>query len=210
MAIWFAIALLAGIIFILGIFYLINSVHRYGKWLAPTILLIVSLIVCVGCGLNAYHLHQEGQQAKTNSNPMRTTLSAEASSQGQGGMVENGLQVIDNGIQEDKNQQQVLKDLQQSFAKVGTVMFDQQSKTFTVTPTTDQDVKAINYVLANPQKAQQSGYNNLTSGILSTSKQLTQPLGKGYTLQLTKPNSSQVIYAAKDGQVLTDVVNNKN
>ena len=58
MAIWFAIALLAGIIFILGIFYLINSVHRYGKWLAPTILLIASLIVCVGCGLNAYHLHQ--------------------------------------------------------------------------------------------------------------------------------------------------------
>lgn len=210
MAIWFAITLLAGIIFILGIFYLINSVHRYGKWLAPTILLIVSLIVCVGCGLNAYHLHQEGQQAKTNSNPMRTTLSAEASSQGQGGMVENGLQVIDNGIQEDKDQQQVLKDLQQSFAKVGTVTFDQQSKTFTVTPTTDQDVKAINYVLANPQKAQQSGYNNLTNEILSTSKQLTQPLGKGYTLQLTKPNSSQVIYAAKDGQVLTDVVNNKN
>ena len=208
MAIWFAIALLAGIIFILGIFYLINSVHRYGKWLAPTILLIVSLIVCVGCGLNAYHLHQEDQKAKISSNPMRTTLSAEASSQG--GMVENGLQVINNGIQEDKGQQQVLKDLQQSFAKVGTVTFDQQSKTFTVTPTTDQDVKAINYVLANPQKAQQSGYNNLTSGILSTSKQLTKPLGKGYTLQLTKPNSNQVIYAAKDGQVLTDVVNNKN
>ena len=43
-------------------------------------------------------------------------------------MVENGLQVINNGIQEDKDQQQVLKDLQQSFAKVGTVTFDQQSK----------------------------------------------------------------------------------
>lgn len=208
MAIWFAIALLAGIIFIIGIFYLINSVHRYGKWFAPIILLIISLVVCIGCGLNAYHLYREDQEAKTNTDSMRTTLSAEASSQG--GMVENGLQVIDNGIQEDKDQQQVLKDLQQSFAKVGNVTFDQQTKTFTVTPTTDQDVKAINYVLANPQKAQQSGYNNLTSGILNTSKQLTKPLGKGYTLQLTKPNNSQVIYAAKDGQVLTDVINNKN
>lgn len=204
MAIWFEIALLAGVIFILGIFYLINSVHQYGKWLAPAILMIVSLIICVGSGLTAYKVHREDA---TESKSTQTSMKAAASSKA---MVENGLQVIDNGIQEDKDQQQVLKDLQQSFVKVGNVTFDQQNKTYTVTPTTAEDVKAINYILANPQKAQESGYDNLTSGILNTSKQLSKSLGKGYTLQLTKPNSNEVIYAAKDGQVLTDVVNNKD
>lgn len=207
MAIWIAIALLAGIIFILAIFYLINSIHHYGKWFAPTVLLIGSLVVCVVGGLNAYHLHKEGQDVKSSS-ARTTTTASQASSQS--GMVENGLQVIDNGIQENKDQQQVLKDLQQSFAKIGNVTFDQQNKTFTITPTTGQDVKAINYILANPQKAQQSGYDNLTSGILNTSKQLSTPLGKGYTLQLARPNSNQIIYAARDGHVLIDVVNNKN
>lgn len=206
MAIWLAIAVIAGIIFVLGIFYLMNSIYRYGKWIAPVILMTASLLVGIGCGLKAYHLHhEEGQQQISSTQAMKSTQSSS-----QSGMVENGFQVIDQGIREDHNQQQILEDLQQNFSKIGNVTFDRSRKTFTIAPTTSENAKAISFVIDNPQKAQQVGYNNLTSGILNTSKQLDKPLGKGYTVQLTQPNSNRVIYSARDGQVLVDVVNGKN
>lgn len=207
MAIWLAIAIVAGIVFVLGIFYLMNSIYRYGKWIAPVVLIIISLMVCVVGGFKAYHLHREDDTQQATSS-VQTVENVHQSSQS--GMVENGLQVINHGIQEDHDQQQILKDLQQNFAKIGNVTFDQQSKTFTIIPTTSENAKAISFVIDNPQKAQQVGYDNLTSGILNTSKQLDKPLGKGYTIQLMKPNSNQVIYAARDGQVIIDTVNNRN
>lgn len=206
MAIWLAIAVIAGIIFVLGIFYLMNSIYRYGKWIAPTILMILSLLSGIGCGLKAYQLHEEDKRQQSTS--IATIRSAQSSSHD--GMVENGFQLMDQDSREDHIQQQVLKSLQQNFAQVGNVTLDQKKKIFTITPTTSENAKAISYVIDNPQKAQQVGYNNLTAGILNTSKQLDKPLGKGYTIQLMQPNSNQIIYSARDGQVLVDVVNDKN
>lgn len=201
MAIWIAIAAMAAIILILAIFYLINSIHRYGKWLAPVILIIVSLFVGTISGINIYKIKH----------PVQSTAVQPESVQkkNKGSVVQNGLQTVDEGMQEDKDQQEVLKDLQKSFAKVGSVKFDESTKTYTIEPTNSQNVDAINYVLKDPSKAHESGYDSLTSGILKTSGQIKNGIGSGYTLQMVKPNSNQVIYSAKDGKVVTDVVANQ-
>lgn len=198
MAVWIAITAMAVIILILAIFYLVNSVHRYGKWFTPLCLIIGSLAVGVIGGINIYNNYHSTQQQTSQSDNINQASSSS--------IIDNRLQTVDAGIEQDKNEQDVLTDMQKNFQKVGTVKFNNQTKTYIISPTNSQNVEAINYVLQNPAKAAESGYNDLTTGILNTSKQLQKALGSGYTVGLLKPNSDQVIYSAKDGQPKVDVV----
>lgn len=199
MAIWIAILAMAAIILVLAIFYLINSLHRYGKWGAPVCLIVISLIIGIISGINIYNINRSEKISQTTSQKVSKNSS----------VVTNGLQKANSGITQNEKEQRVLTDLQNNFKNIGTVSFDENSKTYVIKPTDSKNIEAINYVLQNPQKAGESGYDKLTSGILNTDIQLKKSLGDGYTLELLKPNSSQSIYAAKDGKEITNVINNK-
>lgn len=123
-------------------------------------------------------------------------------------LVITGMPELNAAHEQAKTQQQILGDMQRTFKRIGTVSFDQQTKTYRIMPTSNQEVQAINYVLQNPGMAQKVGYNKLTGGIKQTAKNLQPTLGPGYTYQLLKPgDANTVIYSVRDGKVLVDVVN---
>ena len=196
MAIWIALILMSIIVFILGIFYLVNSIRYYEKWIAPAVLLVISLCCSVICGINIYKQYRSSQDV----DPLSVQKKAK------GPVINDGFTTINEKITQDKNEQNILKDLQTNFAKVGNVSLNSQERTFSIDPTNSKNAKAIDYTLQNPPKAQNTGYLNLTNGIQKTSIEVSKALGTDYTLQLLKPNSSEVIYAAKNGKIIKNVV----
>lgn len=199
MTVWIAIVAMAIIIFVLAIFYLVNSVHRYGKWITPVLMIIICLLIGIIGGIKIYKLSMQNinDQLKENT-VVRTSFSNVK--------IKNGLQRIDEGSKVENNQQLALKNLQKSFENVGTISFNKENKTYFITPTSSQNIEAINYVLENHNKAEECGYTELTNSILETSTQIQNEIGKGYTLSLLKPNSDEIIYSAQDGKVLINVV----
>ncbi|MFK5706321.1 hypothetical protein ACI3E1_07800 [Ligilactobacillus sp. LYQ139] len=199
-----------GIIFLpVAFFYLISSWRNYGKWIMP----VITIAVCFACALGggwgfiqAWHIgHSSSAETPMTSAP--TTLQSAQGNQSQP-LVVTGMPQLDAAHEQAKTQQQILGDMQRTFRPIGTVSFDQQTKTYRIMPTSNQDVQAINYVLQNPEMAQKVGYNQLTGGIKQTAKNLQSALGRGYTYQLLKPgDTNTVIYSVRDGKVLVDIVN---
>lgn len=198
-----------GIIFLpVAFFYLISSWRNYGKWMMP----VITIIVCFACALGggwgfvqAWHTEYLSSADTMTSAP--TTPQPTQKSQSHP-LVVTGMPQLNAAHEQAKTQQQILDDMRQTFKPIGTVSFDQQTKTYRIMPTSNQDVQAINYVLQNPGMAQKVGYNRLTGGIKQTAKNLQETLGQGYTYQLLKPGDpNTVIYSVRNGKVLVDVVN---
>ena len=197
-----------GIIFLpVALFYLISSWRNYGKWLMPVITIVICLGCVVGGGWGFVRTWQTEHSASSETPAVPTTPQPTQGSQSQP-LVVTGMPQLNAAHEQAKTQQQILSDMQRTFKPIGTVSFDQQTKTYRIMPTSNQDVQAINYVLQNPGMAQKVGYNRLTGGIKQTAKNLQSALGRGYTYQLLKPgDANTVIYSVRDGKVLVDVVN---
>ena len=198
-----------GIIFLpVAIFYLISSWRNYGKWLMP----VITIVVCLGCAVGGgwgFARAWRANHAPSTEAPVSapTTPQSAQGSQSQP-LVITGMPELNAAHEQAKTQQQILGDMQRTFKRIGTVSFDQQTKTYRIMPTSNQEVQAINYVLQNPGMAQKVGYNKLTGGIKQTAKNLQPTLGPGYTYQLLKPgDANTVIYSVRDRKVLVDVVN---
>ena len=120
-------------------------------------------------------------------------------------------------MQEQKRQQPsqsqkenyVLRQLQKGYAKLGSVSFDQSTKTYQIQPTDSDTKKAIQALIQNPSVAKQIGWSNLTKSLDQGSKQLKSVLGDGYSVSLVNPDKpSQALYTSKDGQTTYNIANN--
>lgn len=188
-----------GMMLVLSGFYLANSWQRYREWKWATFLVVISLAVTAW---GAWGLVHQKQQAKTEtaSSSSQTTTSASISST-------NALSTS-GSVSQSTKENSILGQLQKAYSKMGSVSFDESTKTYEITPTSDDETEALQAVLDDPSQADTIGWPKLTKSLKSTSKQLKEALGAGYSLTLLKPNSSDAMYTVKNGQETYTAVNN--
>lgn len=197
MKIYFIVGLVMAIIFlIIAICYLINSIHQYGTWKAPTILCALFTMLGIFCSIGLL---------KTSHKP-KGTSSIQTATNGRINMPNMAEQMsIDQ--QQSKNEQTVLKELQNDYQKLGNVSFDETSKTYKIRVTDQNTIKGLDYVLQHPDQAGQVGYSKLTDNLKQTSLSITKVLGNQYQVALMNPqNNQQAMYVVQNGNVQTNVV----
>ena len=197
MKIYFIVGLVMAIIFlIIAICYLVNSIHQYGTWKAPTILCLLFAMLGIFCGIGLL---------KTSHKPKETS-SIQTATNGRINMP-NMTEQMSIDQQQSKNEQTVLKELQNDYQKLGNVSFDETSKTYKIRVTDQNTIKGLDYVLQHPDQAGQVGYNKLTDNLKQTSLSITKVLGNQYQVALMNPqNNQQAMYVVQNGNVQTDVV----
>lgn len=183
-----------GLMLILGLFYLVNSWQQYREWKWATFIVVVSLVATIYGAINLPYWHHRSHSSQT------TQQTTNANSSSLSSFSNNGLQTQSGQSQENK-EMTILRQMQKAYAKIGSVSFDSDSKTFQIQPKDGDESKAITYIVQNPDQADQAGWSNLTKSLTSTSKQLKKSLGSGYSVSLMNPDdSSSAIYTVKDGQ----------
>ena len=85
--------------------------------------------------------------------------------------------------------------------------FNKQAKSYNLTPTDGQTVKAFNALANNPRLARHFGWHKLTKLVKKTSQKLSRDemLGKGYQIQLMNPTNHRALYTVKNGQTTFDI-----
>lgn len=197
---YFIVGLVIAIIFlIIAICYLVNSIHQYGTWKAPTILCVLFVMLGIFCGIGLL---------KTSHKPKETS-SIQTATNGRINMPNIAEQMsIDQ--QQSKNEQTVLKELQNDYQKLGNVSFDETSKTYKIRVTDQNTIKGLDYTLQHPNQAEQVGYNKLTDNLKQTSLSIAKVLGNQYQVALMNPqNNQQAMYVVQNGNVQTDVIYQK-
>lgn len=200
MKIYFIVGLVMAIIFLMiAICYLVNSIHQYGTWKAPTILCVLFTMLGIFCGIGLL---------KTSHKPKEIS-SIQTATNGRINMPNMAEQMsIDQ--QQSKNEQTVLKELQNDYQKLGNVSFNETSKTYKIRVTDQNTIKGLDYVLQHPDQAGQVGYNKLTDNLKQTSLSITKVLGNQYQVALMNPqNNQQAMYVVQNGNVQTDVIAQK-
>ncbi|WP_251546928.1 DUF308 domain-containing protein [Limosilactobacillus caecicola] len=179
-----------GLMLILGLFYLVNSWQQYRQWKWATFIVVVSLAATVYGVINLPVWHHQSSNSSS-----QTTNSSSLSS-----FSNSGLQTQTTQSQNAK-EMAILRQMQKSYTKLGSVSYDSDSKTYKIQPNDGDESKAITYIIQNPDQADQVGWSNLSKSIVSTSKQLKKVLGDGYSVSLMNPDdSNSAVYTAKDGQ----------
>lgn len=189
--------LLAIVFTILSLAYLVNSIRSYGTWKVPTMLTLIFIVLGIFSGVN---LLKHGTSSHSNNENKITKGSSSL-------VAQNVMQQMDDEQEQSKKENEVLKQLQDSFKSLGTVSFYAQGKDYHVRVTNNDTIKAIQEVLKNPSEANQLGYNKLLSNFNDISNSITKQLGNGYSLSLMNPNNpQQAIYTVKDGHVMVNVI----
>lgn len=200
---------------ILSAFYLVNSWQQYRQWVVPTIMLVLSLAATVYGTINLpYWHHSQSAQQTTSAVSSKSSLSSATGSQADSSssFSVNGTTAVfnqqDSGATQEQKEMYLLRQLQKAYSKMGTVNYDSSSKTYQIMPTNENTVEALNYIVQNPDQAQQAGWSNLTSSLNQTSAQIKKIVGSGYSLSMMKPNDDQTaLYTAKDGKQTYSIVN---
>lgn len=185
-----------GLMLVLGLFYLVNSWQQHHEWKWATFIVVVSLVMTVYGAINLpYWHHSKSSSNKTE----QTTSSNSANANSLSSFSNNGLQSNSGQSQENK-EMAILRQMQKSYTKLGTVSFDSSSKTYKVVPKSGNESKAITYCIQNPSQADQVGWSNLTKSIDSASKQIGKTLGDGYSVSLMNPDdNNSAVYTSKNG-----------
>lgn len=202
MKMYFIMGIVCAVIFlVIGIFYLINSIHQYGTWIAPTIVCLAFASLGVFCTMG---LIKETHQKPKDTTSIETATTGHINEP-------NAIEQLNTDKVRTEHEQAVLKALQKSYQKLGTITFIPNTKTYQIQVTDDNTKKAIDYVIANPQQAQKVGYNNLTNNIKQISNSVQKQLGTGYSISLMNPqNTNTPLYTASDGNTTFDQINSKN
>lgn len=180
---------------ILGSFYLVNSWQQYRTWLGGTIIVVLSLIA-IAFGTIGLINHKAPKNHTETNVPASAQIDMRNANQNDF----SKMQASDNPQLQKEKENELLKQMQKNYEKFGTVSFDQDSKTYQITPTGDTG-KAASYLAKNPTQAKQIGWSNLTDSMQQVSQQVKKLLGKGYSVSVMNPdNQNQALYTAKDGQ----------
>lgn len=187
--------LVMGILFlILGGFYLANSWMRYHEWKGGTIIVVLSVIAIIYGGVGMVREHNA---------PSQSASSSQSSSQ--------STTTQHTVTQQEQKEDYALRQLQKTYAKFGDVNFNSKTKTFVITPTSDNAKQAMNDIVQNPGNASQDGWDNVSKSVKSGSKQLVKLLGHGYRMEMVQPDhKDKAMLIVKDGHTLYDISNTGN
>lgn len=192
---------------ILSGFYLANSWQRYGTWIWPTFLVIFSIaITAYGVVKLPYWSGDTAAQRNARLEKAASDSSGTSSSSPQFSSINNtGLTGMTGSQTDAAMQQNVLTQLQKSYQSIGSVAYDDSSKTFNITPTSDKVVEGLNYIIKDKTTASDVGWSNLTKNFVKTSKSIKEAMGSGYSVTLLEPDGSQAMFTAKDGKTTYDI-----
>ena len=150
-----------GLIFVLGCFYLVNSWQQYHQWKFATLLVLVSLAVTVYGVINLPYWHKNSS-AQTSSQTSAKSSSSGTSSNSISGYSNNpALSSSTANMTQEQKEAAVLKQLQSSYSKFGSVAFDSGSKTFQIDPSSGDEADSLKYLaqnLMNPNDTRQVMY----------------------------------------------------
>lgn len=198
------LVIFGALMLILGGFYLANSWQQYREWKGGTIIVVLSLVAVIYGTINLPYFHHNQQQATAQSNSSSRVIQQGSSS------FSNKLSQADNQADQQSKEMAVLRQLQKGYAKLGTVSFDEEAKTFSIKPTDDNTVKALQALAQDPSQADEMGWPNLTKSVKSNSRQVDKVLTPDYSISIVNPdNSKQALYTAKNGQTTYDIANKK-
>ena len=207
--------IIGGLMLIMSIFYLVNSIQQYGTWMWATFMTVLSIVI-VGVGVWGMWPKWTGQE-QTAGSAARSAASSAAKSQNTSSNISAAASIAATGKagltgQTSEQtaataQKNVLTQLKKNFKSFGSVTYDEDSKTYFITPTDDNTVKSLNYIVQDPTQADAAGWSTLTGSIVKISKQLKSAMGAGYSLTVTKPASTEAMFTAKDGKTTYDIAN---
>lgn len=205
------LVIFGALMLILGGFYLANSWQQYHEWKGGTIIVVLSLIAVIYGTINLPYFHhnqrQTSEQASSSSQVVQQSGQNNSSFSNKLGSI-NAQN--NQGNQADR-EVAVLRQLQKGYAKLGTVSFDEASKTYRIKPTDDNTVKAVQALVQDPSQAEQIGWPNLTKSIKQNSREVDKVLTDEYSLSIVNPdNTKQALYTAKNGKTTYDIANQDN
>ena len=200
------LVIFGALMLILGGFYLANSWQQYREWKAGTIIVVLSLAAVIYGAINLPYFHHNQHQASQQSSSSRVVQGSSSFSNKLGSMNEQC-----NQADQESREMAVLRQLQKGYTKLGTVSFDEATKTYKIKPTDDDTVQAIQALIQDPSQADQMGWPNLTKSIKENSKQVDKVLKGEYAISIVNPsNTKQALYTAKNGQTTYDIANQGN
>lgn len=205
------LVIFGALMLILGGFYLANSWQQYREWKGGTVIVVLSLIAVIYGTINLPYFHhnqrQTSEQASSSSQVVQQSGQNNSSFSNKFGSI-NAQN--NRGSQADR-EMAVLRQLQKGYAKLGTVSFDEASKTYRIKPTDDNTVKALQALVQDPSQAEQIGWPNLTKSIKQNSREVDKVLTAEYSLSIVNPdNTKQALYTAKNGKTTYDIANQDN
>ena len=200
------LVIMGALFLILGGFYLANSWQQYREWKSGTIIVVLSIIAIVYGVINLPYFHHNNSASSNQS-----TSSSQVARSSSFSSFSNGLTIGNssaNEAQQESKTMAVLRQMQKGYSKLGSVDYNEDSKTFQITPTDDNTVEALKALAQDPSQAEQMGWPNLTKSIKSNSGQVEKALGDGYSISIMNPSdSSKALYTAKDGKTTYDIAN---
>lgn len=102
-------------------------------------------------------------------------------------------------VKQHQAEQNILKQLRKSYAtNVGTVSFNEQTKTYTVTPTKASYVKSVTTMWKYPTTNAKS-INSMAANYVKMSKSVDKALNGSYTLRVKRSQNGPVILSIKNG-----------
>ncbi|KRL94788.1 hypothetical protein [Limosilactobacillus equigenerosi] len=189
------LAVMAGLVFILACFYLVNSIQQYGQWKFATFLVLVSLAGTVWGVMGVIQTQRHRAAVAENAAATQSSL------------VGNGVLSSQNTANKGTQEKYILGQLQKSFEKMGSVSYREKDQTFVITPTDDQMKEALTAMQNDHSIAEQIGWDNLTKNLTQSSASIKKALGSGYSLELASPNDAQqALFTAKDGKATYNVI----
>lgn len=196
------LVIMGALFLILGGFYLANSWQQYREWKSGTIIVVLSIIAIVYGVINLPYFHHNNSAS---SNQSTSSSQVARSSSFSSFSIGNSSA---NEAQQESKTMAVLRQMQKGYSKLGSVDYNEDSKTFQITPTDDNTVEALKALAQDPSQAEQMGWSNLTKSIKSNSGQVEKALGEGYSISIMNPSdSSKALYTAKDGKTTYDIAN---
>ncbi|MEY8293695.1 DUF308 domain-containing protein [Limosilactobacillus caviae] len=198
------LVIMGALFLILGGFYLANSWQQYREWKSGTIIVVLSIIAIVYGAINLPYFHHNNSTATNQSNSSSRVAQSNSFSSFSNGFALGNSSA--NEAQQENKTMAVLRQMQKGYSKLGTVDYNEDSKTFQITPTDDNTVEALKALAQDPSQAEQMGWPNLTKSIKSNSGQVSKALGDGYSISIMNPgDSSKALYTAKDGKTTYDI-----
>lgn len=195
-----------GLILVLALFYLANSIQRYGTWQGPMVLVVLSLIMTVWGGWGTYQQYKQPSQGRE-ATQSSTSTSVQNPQQLQRDKTMASLDPQNMKANQEQREMVVLRQMQKGYSKFGSVDFDAKAKSYNIEPTDDKTVQAFKSLGNDPSLAKQMGWDKLTDSVKENSKQISDEkvLGPGYQIQLINPANHQPLYTVKDGQPTYDI-----
>jgi len=200
------LAIIGLLIFLLAFFSVLSARQNGGGWkFLATVATLSALLTIFAIIKLPYWPYNQTHAAKT----AKTTAAASSSSATKTAKI-GSSQVVFNEANEKKaaattklKEESILKQLKANYRSMGSVSFDDSTKTFTVTPTDKKYVKSLKTVKKYPDQNEKA-ITTITQNFESLSNSIKKHLAKGYTVRLLDPSTpNTTLLSVKDGAVVT-------